>query len=426
MNQATLDFIRCHATDDVRQLAFRSAPVDVDLHEALQQIEGRQLAARKLPAWAATDGLLFPPRLALEQCSSEATAAYKLSVAKRLLADNGGDCFVDLTAGFGVDFATLAPLFQEAIYVDCNPDLCDVARHNMSILGLAHADVRCATAEDVLNELTDSSQTPVSLLMIDPARRDSAGRKVAFIEDCTPDVCALQGRLRATARWTLIKLSPMLDLTAALRSLHGVVEAHVISVGGECKELLLVMAGETENVPLNAPDSVPIHCIDLPLHYPAEPAPSAFVFTHAEEAEGPSPQPSPLNRATDVSPSFLYEPSACLLKAGAFRTVCRRFPVCKLAPMSHLYVADRPVDGFPGRAWRIVDSATFAKHDLRRLLQGVEAAELSVRGFPTSVAALRRQLRLREGGTAHFIATTLADGTRVLLRVERESKTNNE
>jgi len=107
------------------------------------------------------------------------------------------------------------------------------------------------------------------------------------------------------------------------------------------------------------------------------------------------------------------------LKAGAFRTICQRFPVKKLSAMSHLYVAAEPLEHFPGRAWRVVDGATFAKRDLRRLLAGISAAELSVRGFPVSVAALRRQLHLREGGEAHFVATTLADNTRVLLRVER-------
>ncbi|MBQ8936847.1 MAG: SAM-dependent methyltransferase, partial [Bacteroidaceae bacterium] len=273
MNDATLDYIRRHASDDVRQLALRPVPDGVVLRQALTQIEGRQLAARKLPAWAATDGLLFPPRLSLEQCSSEATAQYKQALVRRLLASLPPAsspslppasssvpspslppaavavasatvppvCFVDLTAGFGVDFAALAPLFARATYVERQEVLCDIARHNLPLLGLPDAEVRCSSAEEVLQELADN---PVTLLFLDPARRDAAGRKVALIEDCTPDVCALQDQLRAAARFVLIKLSPMLDLTAALRSLQGVVEAHVVSVDGECKELLLLLAAE--------------------------------------------------------------------------------------------------------------------------------------------------------------------------------------
>ena len=442
MNAATLDFIRQHAQDDVRQLALRSVPAEVDLRAALTQIEGRQLAAHKLPMWAATDGLLFPPRLALEQCSSEATAQYKRQLVLRLLeeirskeeepgireeekrdeeqAENSS--FVDLTAGLGVDFAAIAPLFAHATYVDRQETLCDLARHNLPLLGLPQAVVRCSTAEEELNALTydatrlgvetsstsgTSPNTQVSMpphpgvriLMIDPARRDAAGRKVALIEDCMPDVCILQGQLRTAADFVLIKLSPMLDLTAALRSLQGVVEVHVVSVGGECKELLLVLsATATTEDPF-------IYC-SRSLEQPP------FLFRMSEERD------CRVELAVGVQ-DFLYEPDAALLKAGAFKLLCRRYPVRKLAADTHLYTSSELVADFPGRRWKVVDSCTFAKSELRRLLSDVPAANLTLRGFPGSVATLRKQLRLREGGSVHLIATTLADGSRHLLRVER-------
>ena len=250
VNAATLDYIRKHAKDDVRQLALRPVPADVDLRVALTQIEGRQLAAHKLPTWAATDGLLFPPRLALEQCSSEATAAYKRLVIGASGAE--GSVFLDLTGGLGVDFAAIAPLFTHAIYVERQEQLCGLARHNFSLLGLPNAEVRCSTTEEVLQSLQTQAppspqlSNPNSLFIyLDPARRDAAGRKVSLIEDCSPDVCTLQNTLRAAAAFVLIKLSPMLDLTAALNALRGIIEVHVVSVCGECKELLLLMRGNT-------------------------------------------------------------------------------------------------------------------------------------------------------------------------------------
>ena len=450
MNDATLDYIRRHASDDVRQLALRPVPDGVVLRQALTQIEGRQLAARKLPAWAATDGLLFPPRLSLEQCSSEATAQYKQALVRRLLASLPPAsspsrppasssslpsvsspvpspslpsvsssvpspslppaavavasatvppvCFVDLTAGFGVDFAAVAPLFARATYVERQEVLCDIARHNLPLLGLPEAEVRCSSAEEVLQELADN---PVTLLFLDPARRDAAGRKVALIEDCTPDVCALQGQLRAAAHYVLIKLSPMLDLTAALRSLQGVVEAHVVSVDGECKELLLLLAAE-------ASDAEPlIHCSYSPTVPP-------LTFRMSEERSSSAVMAAGLQQ-------YLYEPDAAILKAGAFKVLCQRYPVSKLAPDTHLYTSGEPVADFPGRRWKVIGSCSFAKSELRRLLSDVPAADLTLRGFPGSVAQLRKQLHLREGGSAHFIATTLADGSRHLIRVEREA-----
>ena len=251
--------------------------------------------------------------------------------------------------------------------------------------------------------------------MIDPARRDTVGHKVALIKDCTPDVCALQAQLRSAADYTLIKLSPMLDLTAAIRALHGVVEVHVVSMEGECKELLLVMGTTPDSfreVGERRCEEVPIYCVDLsskPVVSPTDFSP--FLFTRASEAMAPL-------ILADTMGAFLYEPNASILKAGAFRSIGQHYALRKLATDTHLYTSDRPILDFPGRRWHIVDSATFAKHDLRRLLSGITSADLTVRGFPVSVASLRKQLRLREGGTTHFIATTLAN-QRLLLRVER-------
>lgn len=408
MNAATLEFIRTHANDDVRQLALRRAPADVNLREALTQIEGRQVAARKLPACVATDGFLFPPRLNLEQCSSEVTAGYKRDIIVRLArslhlegSERGLYSFIDLTGGLGIDFMAIAPLFEHAIYVERNPDLCDLARHNLPLMGLPHAEVVC---EEVSASKLSIAKRQCTIMLVDPARRDAAGHKVTRIEDCTPDVCALQEQLRASAPYTLIKLSPMLDLTAALRALHGIVEAHVVSVEGECKELLLVMGeGHLRD------DEIPVYCVDL------KDEPTTFRFTLAEEKSAPL---SPLSRGSWLDANvYLYEPNASILKAGAFKTVCQRFPVQKLAANSHLYAADTLIPNFPGRCWRVVDQASFNKKDLKRLLEGVEAAELTVRGFPASVATLRKQLHLHDGGATHFIATTLADNTKILLRV---------
>ena len=86
MNQATLDFIRQHQDDDVRQLAFLGSKYpEVDMHFALDQIRGRKMARVKLPRWASIDGIIYPPHISMEQCSSEQTALYKAELAARLL-----------------------------------------------------------------------------------------------------------------------------------------------------------------------------------------------------------------------------------------------------------------------------------------------------------------------------------------------------
>ena len=87
MNQATLDFIRQHQDDDVRQLAFLGSKYpEVDMPFALDQIRGRKMARTKLPRWASIDGIIYPPHISMEQCSSEQTALYKAELAARLLS----------------------------------------------------------------------------------------------------------------------------------------------------------------------------------------------------------------------------------------------------------------------------------------------------------------------------------------------------
>ena len=236
--------------------------------------------------------------------------------------------------------------------------------------------------------------------MIDPARRDTAGRKTVLIEDCTPDVCSLQASLRRHALHTIIKLSPMLDIKAALRALSGVSEVHVVGAEGECKELLIVMQEHSAT----ALADIPIYCSE---------GRQSMQFTFASEAALPLP-------LADGLDTYIYEPSAAILKGGAFRTLCSLYTdLWKLAPDTHLYTSPTLFADFPGRIWCLISHCSFSKPDLRTMLAGISAAELTTRGFPMSVAVLRRQLRLREGGTAHFIATTLADGSRQLLKVTR-------
>ena len=183
------EYIIKHRHEDVRRLALGRAEQGVDMPFCLRQIEAWQKACTKLPRWAETDDILFPPRINMEQCSSQATAEYKRDLILRLLPEHRSS-MADLTGGFGVDFSFLSPLFEKAVYVERDADLCQIASHNMPLLGASHAQVICADAEHFLE---DASQQ--GLLFLDPARRDDSGRKVVALHDCSPDVGALSPRL---------------------------------------------------------------------------------------------------------------------------------------------------------------------------------------------------------------------------------------
>ena len=152
MNEATLAFIRSHANDDVRQLALQGKKnPEVDMTYALDQIAGRQKARVKIPSWAANDGIVYPPHLSMEQCSSEATARYKAQIAGK------GKRIVDLTAGFGVDMAFMSVNFTEAVHVEQQAALCAISSANYACLGLQHINVVCNDGVAYLHQMAVSA-----------------------------------------------------------------------------------------------------------------------------------------------------------------------------------------------------------------------------------------------------------------------------
>ena len=391
-NEATLDFIRRHADDDVSALALQAGKhPGVDMQAALAQIAGRQRMQAKVPSWARQEGIVYPPQLPLEQCSSEETARHKAEIVEQ--GDGERQRLVDLTGGFGVDCAFLSRLFRTTAYVERQEELCRAARHNFPLLGLTSIEVHHADSTEFLRQMP-----PADMIFIDPARRDSRGGKTVAIADCEPDVGALEPLLLAKAERVLVKLSPMLDIFLAVHSLQHVQAVHIVSVVGECKELLLVLDRGT-TLPA---DEVPIHCTNLLSGQPD------FSFTRRQE------QASPCPLAPAVG-AYLYEPNASILKAGAFRSLAYIYKVEKLHPNSHLYTSDEFVPHFPGRKFRVEACCGFAKKDIALLLGTDRKANLTVRNFPATVAELRKRLRLHEGGDRYLFATTLADDRKVLI-----------
>ena len=395
MNQATLDFIREHADEDVRQLALRGTKQsEVDLSYALEQIAGRQKARLKLPSWANIDGIVYPPHLSMEQCSSEATARYKASIAGK------GALIVDLTAGFGVDMAFIAQGFQRAVHVERQPQLCAISSENYRLLGLNHVEVVCGDGVEYLHQMAHAD-----LLFIDPARRDEHGGRTYGIADCTPNVLEMLDEMLEKADRVMIKLSPMLDWRKAVADLREVSEVHIISVDNECKELLLEVKSEKLKVKSDSP-SLRVVCVNLLSDGNQE----CFEF----DALHPSP-PSSTFHFSLLTSHFLYEPNASIMKAGCFALLEQHFGAVQLDKNSHLFVSDQEMAGFPGRAFVIEKRTSMNKRELKSALAGIDKANITVRNFPMSVAELRKRLKLKEGGEVFIFATTIANEGHQLL-----------
>lgn len=384
-DKATAEFIATHRNYDVRTLAFKRAD-GVDMPLALEQIAGYQKARRKLPQWSGVEGMLYPPSLSMEQCSSEQTALYKVS----LLASRSGS-FADLTGGFGVDFSYLAARFAKATYIERNPKLCAIARHNFALLGLTHAEVVCGDSVECLRNLA-----PVDVIYLDPARRDANGGRTFAISDCTPDAVALLPLLLEKAETVMIKLSPMLDWHKAVADFRGhVAEVHIVAVDNECKELLLILRRDTTECPK-------VVCVNNGCVF--SPTPYIYII----RCSAPSVDFSQLH-------GFLFVPNAAIMKAGCFAQVAEAFSVAQISDNSHLFVADAPVEGFPGSTYRIDTVTTMNKKELKATIGGIKKANIAVRNFPLTVAELRKRLKINDGGNIFIFATTLCDGSHVLI-----------
>jgi hypothetical protein len=412
MNEATREFVREHRDEDVRQLALRGTKdPEVDLAMALQQIDGRKRAQEKLPSWAAVEGIVWPPHLSMEQCSSERTARYKAEVAGR------GELFIDLTAGFGVDAAFIAQGFQKAVAVELQAELCAISSENFRLLGLHQIEVVNGNGVDYLYTMA-----PADMVFIDPARRDEHGGRTYGIADCTPNVLDFIDELLEKAQCVMIKLSPMLDWRKAVEDIgrQYMSAVHIVSVNNECKELLIEVKSERVKSEKSGMIEVKsermkseksgigglrVVCVNLLSDGGRE----CFEF----DADAP---PASTFHLSLLTFHFLYSPNASVMKAGCFDLLAERFGVTPLHQNSHLFVSDKEVPDFPGRGFVIEWITSMNKRELKESLAGITQANIAVRNFPMSAEELHRRLKLRDGGDIYIFATTIENaGHRLLI-----------
>ena len=369
---------------------------DAEWHWFLQQIEGRERTADKLPTFASIPDWWYPVRLSCEQCSSELTARYKASLLSPLaLGEGKEERLLDLTGGYGVDTYFLSEQFTHTDYVEQNEELCRIAAHNFALSQKSKVErqklsiaIHNTTAEDFLLS-SPCGEAGWGLIFLDPARRDSHGSKVFRLEDCTPNVVELLPTLLAHSKRLLIKLSPMLDLTQAVTCLSQVNwDIHIVAIKNEVKEVLLLSGGTGQ-----------IITIDLAQKD------QAFVFTREEE------QHCGLDIRDGKLANYLYEPNAAILKAGAYKLVAQRFGLHKLDVNTHLYTSRQFIENFPGRVWRITEK------------QNLKQANVLTRNYPLTPEQLKKKLHLRDGGTAFVIGCRVA-GKPTLLYAERVYSTS--
>ena len=385
-------FVREHEADNLdRLLLSASRYPGIDVPFAVDQIKARRQVKEKLPAWYQNDRLVFPAKIAAEQCSSELTALYK----QRLVGSD--TCLCDLTGGLGIDSYFFSRKVRQVIYVERFPRYCEVAAHNFGVLGAGNIQV----VNDDAGRFVDRA-LGVDVFYIDPARRGEGNRRVFALADCEPDLPRLLPSLLAKAPMIIAKLSPMADIQRTLEWLPGTVSVHVLSVRNECKELLFVIGRE------RGINDLRIVCVNFRVDGSEE----SFSFSLGEEREA-------VVRMRERVLGYLYEPNASLMKAGAFKVVGVRLGLDKLHVNSHLYTADNRLPDFPGRVFKVAEVIPFNHKRVKTLAREILRANITVRNFPLSVSDLRKRTKITEGGDIYLFATTLANEEKVLIRCEK-------
>ncbi|WP_230307316.1 class I SAM-dependent methyltransferase [Bifidobacterium pseudocatenulatum] len=465
--EQTADFVAAHRTEDVRELALKSKRVDgLDLPLALDQIAGWQIACKKLPQWASCEGIIYPPHISMEQCSSQFTAQYKSEIAQTLLTpavtvrarmsdsaesdnqttksepqlSNSGEsdnCEVEMCLRMSDSPESDTQETKTGVRVTDSPESDTlVARSSMvdltggfgvdfSYLARGFSQATYVERQRHLCDLAEHNMAalgldqarivcgdgveylrqmdPVDFIYLDPARRDEHGSRTYAIEDCTPNVLELRDLLLAKSQCTLVKLSPMLDWRKAVADFDGTVrEVHIVATGNECKELLLVLGQQVHEEP-SAPR---VFCVNDNQRIDYDSA----AYTQGLRIGG-----KPLPEAKN----YLYEPNASIMKAGCFDLVEERFGVTQVGPSSHLFVSATPVADFPGRGFAIEAIGGMNKKDIKRLLNGTKQANIAVRNFPLTAPQLRKKLKLADGGPVYLFGTTMQGCDHVLLRTSK-------
>ncbi|WP_239530945.1 class I SAM-dependent methyltransferase [Muriicola jejuensis] len=367
-----------------------SKPVfpDISPQELAQQLSGKNKAKNKLPTWFQKPGIYYPPNVNLEQTSSEITGRYKAELVR-------GETMADLTGGFGVDtyfFSKAVPLL---IHCELDEELHEIAQHNAKVLGVSQVQFHHGDGIAFLKQ-TDKT---FDWIFLDPGRRTSSNKKVFLLSDCEPDVILHRDLLLHKGAQVMVKTSPMLDLKAGIEQFGSVAEIHVVAVENEVKELLWILQKDATQ------EKIEITAVNL-----TKGRKESLEFRWIDERSAACSFGPPLD--------YLYEPHSALLKAGAFKTVCKTYAVDKLHEHSHLYTSREHLS-FPGRSFRIDQVIPFNKKNLRRL-KG-EKANVSARNFPLSVAGIRKKFGIKDGGEVYLFFTTNNIGENIVIQSSKIS-----
>ena len=392
MNKAILQpdvqlYIQQNLKTDINKLILKGSPFNnITIQELANQIVAKQKSEKKLPTWFNTQNIYYPEKLSIEQTSSEITAEYKSNLVF-------GDTIIDLTGGFGVDCLAFSKNFKKVIHCEINEQLSAIVKYNYDKLGITNIQTIAQNGIDFLKQFNEK----LDCIYIDPSRRHDIKGKVFLLKDCLPNVPENIDFLFTKANKILIKNSPILDITSTINELKFVKEIHIISLKNEVKELLFLLEkNHKESIQIKTHNLLnnTIQCFD-------------FIYKNQSTETYSLPQ------------NYLYEPNASILKSGGFTEVSYQLKINKLQQHSHLYTSKELVENFPGRIFKINNIYPYNKKKVTKFIK-TEKANITTRNFPKTVAQIRLETKIKDGGDTYLFFTKNLNNELIIIACSKE------
>lgn len=363
LNPKVQDFIQKNLKTDLTKIILKGSPLpNISIQEIATQIDGKNRIEKKIPTWFKTEGILFPLKINIEQSSSEITANYKAKLITK------GD-LIDLTGGFGVDDMAFAEKAKTVFHCELDSNLSAIVAQNAKVLGKINVKFIIGDSQKFIEKTHK-----VTNIYIDPSRRQDSQR-VFMLKDCEPNVIKNQALYLKKADKVMIKAAPMLDISAALKELKKVSEVHIVSLNGECKELLFVL----ENKEILEPKII---CALINHHQE-----NIYEFSYSEEKS--------IQNQSFAIQKYLYEPDTAILKGGFFKSLTQKFNVKKLNPNTHLYTSQEITKNFPGKTFQVIQQIPFSNFSSAK---ATKKANVVTRNFDLKPEEIKKQFKIKDGG----------------------------
>jgi 16S rRNA G966 N2-methylase RsmD len=381
LNPEVQQFISDNLHEDVSKLLFRGSPFEtISIQELVTQIVSKKKCEKKLQNWYQTEYIYYPPKVHIEQTSSEITAAYKSSLVS-------GHSIIDITGGFGVDCYYFSKKLKKVTHCELDTNLSTIVKNNYQQLKIDNIHSVSGDGIDFLK----SYESKFDWIYIDPSRRDAINQKVFLLKDCLPNVPENLELLFSKSNQILIKNSPILDISKTIKELRFVKEIHIVAIHNEVKELLFILEKDYEKT---------IHIKTI--NYTKKNT-QIFDFQYLKNNSSNYTEPK----------KYIYEPKSAILKSGGFHEVSAQLNLEKLHQHSHLYTSEKHVE-FPGRTFLVKDTCSYNKKEIKKILKD-NKANITTRNFPETVAQIRKKTKIKDGGSNYLFFTTVNNNKHIVL-----------